>query len=204
MKILLHIGCGIKDKTQTTLAFHNEEWDEIRYDIDPDVAPDIVGNMTDLITLAPASVDAIYASNCLETLYPHEVPQALAEFRRVLTEDGFVVINSPDLQAVCTLVAKGKVLDPAFVSPENGLVTPFDLLFGHRPSLAEGNMFMAHRCGFTSQMLSGALQAAGFSMVASMVRPKHYDLWTVASKSQRTEPEMRALASEHFPGLGVM
>jgi predicted SAM-dependent methyltransferase len=35
--------------------------------------------------------------------------------------------------------------------------------------------------------------------VATMARPAQFDLWTVASKSQRTEVEMSILANAHFP-----
>jgi hypothetical protein len=44
------------------------------------------------------------------------------------------------------------------------------------------------------------LQAAGFKVVASMARAKHFDLWALASKTQRDEQQMRELAAEHFPG----
>jgi hypothetical protein len=46
----------------------------------------------------------------------------------------------------------------------------------------------------------GTLQAAGFKVVASMARAKHFDLWALASKTQRDEQQMRELAAEHFPG----
>ncbi|MDO8705893.1 MAG: methyltransferase domain-containing protein [Sulfuricaulis sp.] len=62
--------------------------------------------MTDMSAVATGSVDAVYSSHNIEHLYPHEVPVALAEFRRVLRGDGLLVIACPDLQSVCALVAE--------------------------------------------------------------------------------------------------
>ncbi|OOZ39527.1 class I SAM-dependent methyltransferase, partial [Solemya elarraichensis gill symbiont] len=105
MKTFLHVGCGQKFKDQTTNAFNTNEWDELRLDINESVKPDIVGTMTDMSSVDNESVDAIFSSHNIEHLYPHEVPVALAEFKRVLKPDGFVVITCPDLQSVCKLVA---------------------------------------------------------------------------------------------------
>ena len=42
------------------------------------------------------------------------------------------------------------------------------ILYGHRPPIARGNLYMAHRCGFTEKVLSGTLQSSGFKRVAPM------------------------------------
>jgi len=198
--VLLHIGCGLKHKDKTTRGFNTEAWSEIRLDIDPAVEPDVTGTMTDMSAVATRSVDAIFSSHNIEHLYPHEVPVALAEFYRVLADDGFTVITCPDLQSVCALVAQDKLVEAAYTSPA-GPITPMDILYGFRPSLAKGNHFMAHRCGFTQKVLVGTSRSCGFQSVASMARGRapFYDLWAVASKSERGEDEMRALAEEHFP-----
>ena len=195
---LLHIGCGPKRKSQTTRGFNTEAWHEIRLDIDPSVAPDVAGTMTDMSAVVSGSVDAIFSSHNIEHLYPHEVPVALAEFVRVLNDDGFAVITCPDLQSVCALIANDKLLEPAYTSPA-GPIAPLDILYGHRPPMARGNLYMAHRCGFTQKVLSGTLQAAGFKSVATMARGSAFDLWALASKSARSEDAMRALAAVHFP-----
>ncbi len=67
-------------------------------------------------------------------------------------------------------------------------------------AVARGNLFMAHRCGFTQKVLTGTLKAAGFKVMASIARPAAFDLWALASKSARSEEEMRKLAAVHFPG----
>jgi predicted SAM-dependent methyltransferase len=109
MKTFLHVGCGPKRKDQTTRGINVPEWSEQRLDIDASVAPDIIGTMTDMSAVADAAVDAVFSSHNIEHLYPHEVPLALAEFKRVLKPDGFVVITCPDLQSVCALVAEDKL-----------------------------------------------------------------------------------------------
>lgn len=162
MKSFLHVGCGPKHKDQTTKAFNSSEWTEKRLDIDPSVTPDLVGTMTDMSSVPSGSVQAVFSSHNIEHLYPHEVPVALAEFYRVLSEDGFVVITCPDLQSVCKLVADDKLTEPAYVSPA-GPIAPIDIIYGHRPPMAEGNLYMAHRCGFTKRVLIATLQAAGLN-----------------------------------------
>jgi hypothetical protein len=65
--------------------------------------------------------------------------------------------------------------------------------------MAQGNLYMAHRCGFTQKVLSATLQASGFKSVATMSRGHPYfDLWAVASKDELDEEKMQALAALHI------
>lgn len=195
----LHVGCGPKRKEQTTAGFAN--WNELRFDIDESVRPELVGTMTDMSSVSSKSVDAVFSSHNIEHLYPHEVPLALAEFLRVLSDDGFAVITCPDLQSVCALIADDKLTEPAYTSPA-GPIAPLDILYGLRTSMAQGNLYMAHRCGFTQRVLTGILQAAGFASVAAMSRKgPYFDLWALASKSPRSEAEMKQLAQTYFTPL---
>lgn len=198
MPRLLHIGCGPKRKAQTTAGFDTPEWEEVRLDIDPAVEPDIVGTMTDMSAVPDGAMDAVFSSHNIEHLYAFEVPDALAEFRRVLKPDGIAVITCPDLQSVAALVAEGKLTEPAYVSSA-GPISPLDILYGHRSAMAQGNLFMAHRCGFTGPVLSQVLHEAGFAQVIVRRRPKYFDLWALASVSERPEAEIRGLAQLHFP-----
>ena len=154
---LLHVGCGPKRKNATTRGFHSPLWAETRLDIDPSVQPDVVGTMTDMAAVASGVMDAVFSSHNIEHLYPHEVPVALAEFRRVLADDGFAVITCPDLQSVCELVAQDRLTEPAYTAPA-GPIAPLDILYGHRAAMARGNLYMAHRCGFTSRVLAATLR----------------------------------------------
>jgi len=199
MKTFLHIGCGPKRKEQTTRGFNTPDWEELRLDIDENVKPDIVGTMLDMAAVADASVDAVFSSHNIEHLYPHEVPVALKEFLRVLKPDGFLVLTCPDLQSVCALIAEDKLTEAAYISPA-GPIAPLDILYGHRPQLARGNLYMAHRCGFTQKVLGGTLHSAGFAKVATKRRPHpNYDLWAIATKAELDDAALRTLAGEHFP-----
>lgn len=199
MPTFLHVGCGAKRKDQTTAAFGAADWRELRLDIDPAVQPDVVGSMLEMAAVPAASVDAVYSSHNIEHVYAHEVPKALGEFLRVLKPDGFLVITCPDLQSVAALVAEDRLLEPAYRSPA-GPVSPIDILYGHRPQLAAGNLYMAHRCGFTLKVLLATLRAVGFAAVAGKRRPApNFDLWAVATKSPVDEAALGRLAAGHLP-----
>ena len=201
MNTFLHVGCGQKRKDRTTRGFNTEHWRELRFDIDESVKPDLVGTMTDMASVESESVDAIFSSHNIEHLYPHDVPVALAEFLRVLKPNGFAVITCPDLQAVCALVAEDKLTEPAYTSPA-GPIAPLDILYGLRSSMQRGNLYMAHRCGFTQKVLTATLQSTGFKRVASIKRAAPYfDLWALATKADLNEVELLSLAKNHFTPL---
>jgi SAM-dependent methyltransferase len=198
-RLFLHLGCGRKHKDRTTRGFSTGDWSEIRLDIDPAVAPDIIGTMTDMRQVAGASIDAVFSSHNIEHLYPHEVPMALKEMIRVLKPDGFAVITCPDLQEVAALVAQDKLNEPAYQSPA-GPIAPLDIIYGHRGSITQGNLHMAHHCGFTLKVLTSALRASGFASVAGKRRPHpFYDLWAVACVRTVEEESLKKLALEHLP-----
>jgi SAM-dependent methyltransferase len=197
-KTFLHVGCGPKRQNQTTRGFADAaEWRELRLDIDPAAKPDIVGTMTDMSAVADASCDALFSSHNIEHLYPHEVPVALKEFRRVLKPDGFVVITCPDLQPVAELVAADKLTQPAYQSPA-GPIAPLDILYGHRAAMARGNLFMAHRCGFTATVLGATLKSAGFVPTVVHRRPRQFELWALGCMQAMPVDEVKALAGRHF------
>jgi SAM-dependent methyltransferase len=178
-RCVLHVGCGAASPDKLPGHFFPAgEWREIRLDIDPDVAPDVVSSITDMAAVPDGSVDAVWSSHNLEHLFPHEVPLALREFRRVLKPDGFALMTMPDLQQVAKLVAEDRLTEPAYMSPM-GPITPLDMLYGHGGSLAQGNAFMGHRGGFTARSLESSLLAAGFPIVR-VVRDQSFALWATA------------------------
>jgi len=193
---LLNVGCGPQGRQHGFLGF--KDWQEVRLDIDPSVQPDVLGTMTDMSAVATASMDAIVSSHNIEHLYPHEVPQALAEFVRVLKVDGLLLITCPDLQSVCERVARGDLASPLYNS-EAGPIAALDILYGHREAMAAGNLFMAHRCGFTLEVLANTLQACGFARTVGLARPAAFDLWMLASKQVLSDDAIRDLARQHLP-----
>jgi len=196
-KTVLNVGCGPRGRPHGFAGF-DQGWTELRLDIDPAVEPDVVGTMTDMSAVATGSVDAVVSSHNIEHLYPHEVPLALAEFVRVLKPDGRLLITCPDLQSVFARVAKGELASPLYES-DSGPISALDIMYGHRGAMGAGNLFMAHRCGFTLQVLADTLQACGFPRTAGIARPEAFDLWMVASKAPLTDTDIRALAIQHLP-----
>ncbi len=185
-KTVLHVGCGTYAAEKLHPAFHAPGWAELRLDIDAGVQPDIVASMTDMAPVAGGSMDAVFSSHNLEHLYPHEVPVALAEFRRVLTEDGFALITLPDIETIAGFVAANGLAAPAYASAL-GPITPLDMLYGFGPALARGNHFMAHRCGFTGQTLLAALAQAGFGFSIVQRNPPAFVLWAIAFANEPAE-----------------
>jgi SAM-dependent methyltransferase len=177
LKRVLNAGSGPQSARKLHAVFKQEAWVEIRVDIDPQSEPDIVASITDMRrTCAPLSFDAIWASHILEHLYAHEVPSALAEFKRVLKPDGFALITSPDLEAVASLVLDHGLDQVAYTSP-SGPITPLDMLFGHSALIARGHLYMAHKTGFTCASLGQRLVDAGFHV--AVVKREGLDLWAL-------------------------
>lgn len=155
---ILHVGCG-----REPLPAWLDHYDEVRLDIDPGCEPDIVAGMTDLGQIGP--FDAVYSSHALEHLYPHDVPVALAEFRRVLREGGALLVFVPDLDGVQA------THDVVYQSP-SGPITGLDMIYGRLCYLKHAP-HMAHHTGFTRETLGQALSDAGFQGVTVMQVPEH-------------------------------
>lgn len=197
MQRFLHVGCGLQTKAGLK-GFKQEGWNEIRFDIDEQVKPDIVGTLTDMASVQTASMDALYSSHNIEHLFPHEVPVALNEFYRVLKPEGFVVLTCPDLQSVCQAVVQDQLLEPLYESPV-GPISAIDILYGHRGYIAQGNHYMAHKCGFTFKALCGAFADAGFKSTFGGRGLKFYDLWLVAFKQDLPAEDVQRIGSQFLP-----
>jgi len=197
MKTFLHVGCGLVNKSRCR-GFDNDNWKEIRFDIDENVNPDIVGTLTDMKLVETGSVDAVYSSHNIEHIFPHEVPIALREFYRVLKEDGIVVITCPDIQSVGEALTQDKLFETLYESPM-GPVTAFDILYGHRKTTVDGNIFMVHKGGFTYSTLDTKFKEAGFKMKYGGRRPGAFDLYIVAFKQKKSEEEVIKIATPFLP-----
>jgi len=193
MKTLLHVGCGPQDKSEVK-GFNNDNWNEIRLDIDKDVNPDIVGTLTDLNLVETASVDAVYSAFNIDQIYAHEVPIAFKEFYRVLNADGIVVLRCSDIQKVCELIAQDKLREPVYESPI-GPIYPIDILFGNKQQIAAGNEFMAKKVGFTYSTLNKTFSEAGFKVRYGGRMPNSGgELAIVAFKQRKSEEEIKQIA----------
>lgn len=189
MKTLLHAGCGpINNKVPRDFAAYHE----VRLDADKNVYPDIVASIVAMPMVEDESFDAVFLSHCLEHLYSFEVSSALREFRRVLRPGGVVRIHVPDLQAIGGKVALDELDHVAYISP-CGPITPLDMIYGHQGAISMGNLFMAHKTGFTKGTITRALKAAGFENVS--VRRDSFEMEVNAFVPTTTEVELEPLAT---------
>ena len=193
MKTLLHVGCGPEDKSDLK-GFDNDDWKEIRLDIDEDVNPDIVGTLTEMKLVETASVDAVYSAYNIDHIYAHEVPIALGEFYRVLKDDGLVIIKCPDLQSVAEAVVQDKLLDTLYVSPI-GPISAIDIMYGNRQEISDGNKYMEKKVGFTYSVLNGAFAEAGFQARFGGRSERGWELALVAFKQEKSEEDILSIAT---------
>jgi SAM-dependent methyltransferase len=178
---VLNAGAGPRSEHSLHSIFRNQVWSEVRLDIDAATGPDVVASITNMHFFSSAGFDAVWSSHSLEHLHTHEVPSALAEFRRVLKPDGFALITCPDLEAVASALIECGPDHVAYVS-RIGPITPLDMLFGHAGSLGAGHCHMAHKTGFTTARLGRLLLEAGFATV--LTRTLRFDLWALALMEQ--------------------
>lgn len=181
IKKFLHVGCGQAQKNDTTKVFMNDDWDEVRLDIDPSVNPDIIGDILDLNDIKDNSYDAVFSSHNIEHVFMHEVKIALNEFKRVLKDDGFLLICCPDISKACDMIASGKVGEKLYDSPA-GPIYPLELLYGHNNSIAAGKTYMAHKTGFTIDILKFFIGDTGFKSFI-VAEDNVFNLWSLAYKN---------------------
>lgn len=197
IKTLLHVGCGLKTRFDIK-GFEGADWRELRLDINPAVKPDIVGSITDMSMVPAGSVDAVYSSHNIEHVFPHEASLVLAEFRRVLRDDGFVVLTCPNLQSVCQHIAEGRIDEPLYISPA-GPISAIDALYGFRPAIANGHVYMAHRSGFTVKTLTRTFFDAGFPVCISGAQSSTHAIWALAFKQYRSKAEVSNQLLAYLP-----
>lgn len=191
---VLHAGCGTDAPGKLHAIFRSAGWIETRLDIDMRVHPDIVCSIHDMSAVVETGAfDALWSSHNVEHLHAHEVPQAFAEFFRILKRDGFALIRCPDVEAVAELVLRDGLEQTAYLSPA-GPITALDMLYGHSASIARGGESMRHHTGFTAERLGRMLLNAGFVEVHTR-RAVDYDLWALAFMPDAAPaPVMSALA----------
>jgi SAM-dependent methyltransferase len=186
-RTVFNLGCGEPGIGDLPDLFAS--WRQVRVDIDTSAKPDIVADVTDLSPIESATADAIWTAHCLEHLYAHAVPLALAEIRRVLKDDGFACVIVPDVQRIAALIAEDRMHETLYVSPA-GPITPHDILFGYGPAIARGHLAMAHRCGFTPTVLMQRLDEAGFGGYV-VVRRSNFELAAILRKRDWAGPADR-------------
>jgi predicted SAM-dependent methyltransferase len=188
-KRVLNAGSGSLSARQLHPVFRENQWQQVRFDIDPQTKPDVVGSITNMTELFPSGeFDAIWSSHSLEHLYAHEVSGALAEFKRILRPDGFALVTSPDLEAIAIFFLSHGLNHVAYTSAM-GPITPHDMIFGHSGSIARGKTYMAHKTGFTCALLGQLLLDAGFPVV--LAKSEGFDLWALALMRNADKAEIQ-------------
>jgi predicted SAM-dependent methyltransferase len=173
-------------------AFDRSIWKEVRIDIDPRNAPDFVGSISDMRAVVDdESFDAVWSSHCIEHLPDHEVLQALREFRRILSNDGFAIISCPNLDAIAKLVVSEDIESVAYISPA-GPIRLLDMIYGHSRSIETGHVHMTHKTGFTTDRLGRLAVHAGFTE-ARVLEGENLDLWAALMMPKADAPDLAAL-----------
>jgi SAM-dependent methyltransferase len=173
-------------------AFDRPIWKEVRIDIDPRNAPDFVGSISDMRALVDdESFDAVWSSHCIEHLHDHEVLQALREFRRILSNDGFAIISCPNLDAIAKLIVSEDIESVAYISPA-GPIRLLDMIYGHSRSVETGHVHMTHKTGFTTNRLGRLAVRAGFSE-ARVLEGENLDLWAALMMPKAQAPTLATL-----------
>jgi SAM-dependent methyltransferase len=186
--VLVNAGCGPADGAKLPAYF--DGWRQVRVDGDACVSPDVIADLTDLSPIPDASADAVWAAHCVEHLYGHQVPLALAEFRRVLRDDGFACVIVPDLQALGSYLSEDRLHEPVYCSAA-GPVSAHDILFGFGAAIAAGRTSMAHRSGFTPGMLQQCFSELPFAEVLLWRRGAQMELVALARASAAPDDAAR-------------
>ena len=185
-------------------GFDNGNWKEIRLDIDEGVNPDIVATLTDMQFIETGTFDAVHSAYNIDHIYAHEVPVALAEFYRVLKDDGIVFIRCPDIQSVCEAVVHDRFLETFYETDDGQKIAAVDILFGNREEISEGNEYMTKKCGFTYSALNAAFSDAGFkARYGGRIPFNGAELALVAFKQKKSEEEIKKIANPFFPSWFV-
>jgi len=198
IKEILNAGSGPVRPGPPHPAFPTSEWREIRVDIDPCNAPDLVcsfSNMREVV--ADGRCDALWSSHSIEHLSDHEVLPTFKEFKRVLRDDGFAVVTCPNMTLIAKALIEEDIESVAYVSPA-GPIRLLDIIYGHAKSIEAGKGFMAHRTGFTAERLGRVAAAAGFAE-ARVLEGDAFDLWAVLFMPGADRSEIR----RQFSGTNI-
>lgn len=112
----------------------------VTLDLDPTLEPDVVGSITEM-PFSVGSFDVVSAFEVLEHLTKAQVPQALAEMKRVARSG--VLISVPDTTRAYALQLPIPRLGVRRWLFERGTVPAYALHSGHRWEIGHGNVSTA-------------------------------------------------------------
>ena len=143
------------------------------------------------------SIQAIFLNHYLPCCYTHEVPALLNHCLTSLSDTGFLIITCPDFITIAHEILAHGLTHPSYSSAA-GPIAPIDMIFGHRPTLAEGHTAMAHHSGYTQSSLVALLSEAGFKSVRALARPEQFELVAVATKAETNDATFSDLLTRIF------
>jgi hypothetical protein len=166
MKVL-NVGGGGSRKIPAQF----DGWEQVLLDINPEVKPDVCLDAKEIGTLPENEYDAVYCSHTLEHFYKHEVQIVLKGFLHVLKPGGFAEVSVPDIRKLMDeLISRNHDIDDVFYRAEYNMpITFHDVLYGWGQQVSSGNVFYAHKCGFTALSLATALEKAGFGDILQSI-----------------------------------
>ncbi len=186
LRVLNVGGGGSRD-----LPVHFKGWDQDLLDIDPSVKPDIVCDAKLMTKLPRNKYDAVFCSHNLEHFYKHEVPAVLAGFQHVLKPPGFAQIAVPDMPSLFEALARGRDIDDIWYVSGGGPISFHDVIYGWGAQVKQGNVYYAHKTGFTEKSITKALRAAKFVSVYTAVDSAN--LHAYAFKGRPTKAALQRL-----------
>ena len=164
MKVL-NVGGG----ASRCLPPEYDGWEQDLLDIDPAVNPDICCDALELVNedLHAGKYEAVYCSHNLEHFYAHQVLTVLFGFKAALKEGGFVDISVPNVKGLMQAMLQGNldINDVWYRTGQGQPITFHDVLYGWSQAMSQGNLYYAHKCGFTAISLHKALSDAGFKNI---------------------------------------
>ena len=159
---LLNVGGGSR-----VLPPRYEGCEQTLLDIDSSVNPDVCLDAKEIGRLAPNAYDVVYCSHNLEHFYQHDVDTVLKGFLHVLKPGGFADISVPNLEQLFKdMQVKNLDLQDIWYRNGSGLpITFHDVIYGWSMAMSQGNLYYAHKCGFTASSFYKELESAGFTAI---------------------------------------
>jgi predicted SAM-dependent methyltransferase len=172
-KTVLNVGFGGSSIPDQMYTEDLTEYREISLDIDKMHNPDILADIYNISHIPDKFVDVAYSSHMIEHIHYFKVPSVIKELLRVVKDDGFVRLITPNMKTVAIRLASGKILDTVYDSP-GGPVSAMDMLYGSRyHTHRHSSDYMVHKCGFTKEVFEDLAEKHNFKMT---IKEVGYDL----------------------------
>ena len=147
--ILLNLGCN---------RFYRAGW--INVDLDRCHPADLYEDAALLPSIAPGTVDEIYAGHIAE--HVEDVTQAFRRWWEILRVGGKITVVVPDGPGAVRLWAAGQTFPVLGAAPDAGMLGIATGYLSREASEADAALLQMHRRVFDSSALSACLQHAGF------------------------------------------